>query len=119
MHRAAVVLILLAFGFGLLAGPHPCSVRHDEARKDHSPSCHAAMHGSMKGERHSAAHSGRLSRGRGSCCDEFCQHACQTTAIVMAEPVTFAVALVTEMVVEVPGSALPLLTQTIDHIPLS
>ena len=119
MSRALAFLTLLTFGFGLLAGPHPCGVRHDEVAKDRSPSCHAGMHRPMKAGHGAAAHASRLSQRRASGCDELCHHACQTTAIVVAEPVTFVVALVTKTSAEVPGPGLPLLTQTTPDLKLN
>jgi hypothetical protein len=116
--RSLIGLFLLAaFGFGFLAGPHPCGARHGgETRR--SPSCHAGMEGRGHGASVLPSVPSR-DEGPSNCCDTFCQHACHTTAVAAAVPVTFAIKPVAQAVVEASGSDLPLFFHPIDHIPLA
>lgn len=116
MTRKVFTLLLLAtFGFGLLGGPHPCKASHAE-RESRPSSCHQAADSSndlevLMGASPSSEDSG--------CCDTFCRHACHMTAVAGGEPMAFAIAPVSETVVEVSVSALPLFAHPIDHVPLA
>ena len=101
------LLLLVAFGFGFLMGPHPCGASHAE-RESAPASCHETQPSP------SGAH-----EEDGNGCGAFCQHACHMAAIAEAEPVAFAISPVSEMTVEPSGSGLPLFAHPIDHIPLA
>ncbi len=113
--RSLVAFLLLSvFGFGLLAGPHPCGDSQGEGESA-QPSCHEAAPASNGPEVRAGA---ATPDDGGSCCDTLCQHACHMTAVAEASPVTFAIAPVSQAVAEVPGSGAPLFALPIDHIPL-
>lgn len=112
--RLFTLLLLAVFGFGLLAGPHPCAAAHGE-RESAQPSCHEAAHPSDGPE--VRADASPSDDGR-DCCDTLCRHACHMTAVAEASPVTFAIAPVSQAVAEVSGAGLPLFAHPIDHIPL-
>lgn len=116
--RFFTLLLLAVFGFGLLAGAHPCAASQGERpgeEKNAQPSCHQAAHPADGGETGpGASHS---DEGRDGC-DTFCQHACHMTAVAEASPVTFAITPVSEAIAEVSGSGPPLVAHPIDHVPL-
>ena len=116
--RPLVALILLtAFGFGLLVGPHPCGARHGGEKDRRSSSCHEGM---AKGHSASALPSAPShDEGPSNCCNTFCQHACHMTAVAAALPVAFAIAPVARAVIEADDPGLALFVHPIDHIPLA
>jgi len=109
----SALLLLAAFGFGLLLGPHPCGAWHAD-RESAKTSCHESEPSptgpQLSGDTHDDG---------GNCCSTFCQHACHMTAIAAAEPVAFAISQVSEATVEPSGHGLPLFAHPIDHIPLA
>jgi hypothetical protein len=108
------LLLLTVLSVGLFAGPHPCKAAHQERQSRHA--CHEAA-GASHG---TAAHKDAPSHSdRQDCCNTFCQHACQMTAIADAAQVAFAVTPVSQTVAEVSGSDLPLFAHPIDHVPLA
>jgi hypothetical protein len=112
--RFFTLLLLAVFGFGLLAGAHPCAASHEE-RESAPPSCHQAAPPADSPETGTGA--SPSDDGRDGC-DTFCQHACHMTAVAEASPVTFAIAPVSLAVAEVFASGPSLFAQPIDHIPL-
>jgi hypothetical protein len=115
MKRNAFALTLLAaFGFGLLAGPHPCSARHGEDKGRPSSSCHGT-----KAEHGPSAHASMPSQAPSDCCDTYCRHACHMAAVAEAASPAFAIAPVARSVAETPDPGLPLFTHAIDHVPLA
>lgn len=126
--RLLATLILLAFGLGLAGGPHPCRGQSGEGGRPKA-ACHGmgsemAMAGmSMAKGGHAAPGWANLPtqghRGPASCCDTFCQHACQIPAITAAQPVAFAIEPVALTVVEPPDPGLTLFFHPLDHVPLA
>lgn len=115
MRHFQSLLLLTALSVGLFAGPHPCRAAHQQRESRHS--CHEAAEASHG----TAAHKGTPSHkddGK-DCCNTFCHHACQMTAIADAAQVAFAVTPVSQTVAEVSGSDLPLFAHPIDHVPLA
>lgn len=109
MARSVASLLLLAFGLGLLMGPHPCAASHPRPEPESAPgSCHDTQPSPAAGQEQ-----------HGEDCGDFCQHACHMTAIAEAEPVVFAFSPVSETFAEPPGSGRPLCGLPIDHIPLA
>jgi hypothetical protein len=116
MKRNALAQILLAaFAFGLLAGPHPCSARHDEGKARHTSSCH----GMMKAGHGDSARASVSSHGGTNCCETICLHACHMTALAEVVPLSFVITPVAQSVVQVPDPGLALFTHAIDHVPLA
>jgi hypothetical protein len=115
MRNALALTLLAAFAFGLLAGPHPCSARHDEGKVRHAATCH----GMMKAEHGDAAGASVSVRGATNCCETFCLHACHMTAVANAEPLSFVISPVARSVIQVPDAGLAPFAQAIDHIPLA
>ena len=109
----STLLLLVAFGFGFLMGPHPCGASHAEPESAQA-SCHEAET-SLDGPQVREA----LQHGDEDCCGTFCQHVCHGTAISEAEPVASAISPSSEATVEPSGSGLPLFAHPIDHIPLA
>ena len=116
--RSLIALFLLAaFGFSLLAGPHPCGAGHRGEKQRRSPSCHEGM---AKGHGASVLPSvPSQDEGTSNCCKTFCQHACNMTAVATAVPVTFAIAPIARAVIEADDPGLALFVHPIDHIPLA
>jgi len=123
--KILATLIVLAFGLGLVAGPHPCSPQHGENGRSEA-SCHGkgpgmAMDG-MGTDAHAAPkRAGLPAHGHGpaNCCDTFCAHACQMPAIGAAQPVAFAIVPVAQSFVESSRPGLPLFAPIFDHVPLA
>lgn len=119
--RALTALIVLAaLAFGLLAGAHPCSAWQERGKASAAPSsCHAGM--GMKTDGPQGAHAGVPSHERDSSkdCGTSCKHACHMTAVAEAAPEAFAIAPVSQAVVEVDDPGLALFVPPIDHIPLA
>lgn len=115
MKRNALALILLAaFGFGLVASPHPCNARHEARHEDKRGGHASACHDTTQAGRAAVARA-----SESSCCDTFCQHACHMSAIVEVEPLSFVIAPVAPAVAGAPDPGLPLFTHAIDHVPLA
>ena len=113
----AALLLLAAFGLGLLAGAHPCGARPAGEEHHQRSSCHEGM---AKGHGASVLPSAPpQDEGPSSCCDTFCQHACHMTAVAAALPVAFAIAPVARAVTEAYDPGLALFVHPIDHIPLA
>ena len=114
--RSLIALLLFSvFGFGLLAGPHPCKAPAPQEERASHGACHQSA-GSPDGPE---AHRGVPSQEDGQdCCDAVCRHACHMTAVAEALAVTFAIGPVSQTVAEVSGSGPPLFAHPIDHIPL-
>jgi hypothetical protein len=110
----SALLLVAAFGLGLLAGPHPCGAPHAE-RESAQASCHEAET-SPAGQQ---VRADAQQEEDGSGCGTFCRHACHMTAIAEAAPVAFAISPVSESLAEPSGSGLPLFGHPIDHIPLA
>jgi hypothetical protein len=116
--RIFSLLLLTVFGFGLLAGPHPCQAAHEERpgeKETAQPSCHGTAHSSNSPEAVAGATAPDDDRG---CCETSCRHACHMTAVAAASTVAFAIAPVSQAVAEVSEAGPPLFAQPIDHIPL-
>lgn len=114
MKRNALTLTLLAtLGFGLWAGPHPCSAQHEEDRDQPSASCHG-----MEVEGAAWVQAGSPSH-QPDCCDTFCGHACQMTAAGSGEPASLVIAPVAPAVAKTPDLGPSLVPHAIDHVPLS
>jgi hypothetical protein len=103
----STLLLLLAFGFGFLTGPHPCGASHAE-RESAPASCHETQPSPTGPQEED-----------GNGCGAFCQHACHMAAIAEAEPVAFAISPVSETIAEPSCYGLPLFSHPIDHIPLA
>lgn len=101
------LFFLAAFGFGLLAGAHPCQAAMGEQDSGHS-ACH-------QGEGADAPAPSEEQNG----CGTSCQHACHMTAVAAGGSMAFAIAPVALAVVEASVSGLPLFAHPIDHIPLA
>ena len=111
----AALLLLTVFGLGLFMGYHPCKAPAPQEERESHASCHESASLPDGPE----AHRGVPSQDDGQdCCDTFCRHACHSTAITEARPVTLDIAPVSQTVAEVSGSGLPLFANPIDHIPL-
>jgi hypothetical protein len=110
---STALLLLAAFGFGLLPGPHPCGASH-EVRESAQPSCHE-REPSPAG---SPQVHGDLQEDGGDCCGSFCPHACHVTATAAAGPAAFAIPPVSGTTSEPSGSGLPLFGHPLDHIQL-
>jgi hypothetical protein len=110
------LLLLLAIGLGLFAGPHPCHAR--QARPEAAQkSCHMQMKtAGPAGPSLSAA-------GGHDCCKtshgSLCENVCQMTAVSRAGRLVFRIAPVARAVAETPCYELSLLAHGIDHIPLA
>ena len=121
--RSLVALLLLAaFGFGLLAGAHPCSAWQERGKAPAAPSsCHAGMGMKTAGHDGASAQPGVPSHERDSSkdCGTSCRHACHMTAVAEAAPEAFAIAPVSQAVVEADDPGLALFVPLIDHIPLA
>lgn len=114
------LLLLAVFGFGLLAGPHPCKAAHKERsgeEKSAQPSCHGTAAHSSDGPAAVAGATAPDDDERG-CCETSCRHACHMTAVAAASSVAISIAPVSQAVAEVSGAGPPLFAQPIDHIPL-
>jgi hypothetical protein len=113
------LLLLLTFGFGLVAGPHPChegaAAERERPGAQAQPSCHQAVAAAGP-----AVAKGGLSPAAGQdCCDIACQHACHMVAVVSAEPVLFAAVPLSQRVAEKAVRGVPYVVSGIDHIPLA
>jgi hypothetical protein len=113
------LLLLLTFGFGLVAGPHPChegaAAGERPGAQPAQPSCHQAA--APAGP---AVAKGGLSPAAGQdCCDVACQHACHMVAVVSAEAVPFSVVPLSQRVAEKAVRGVPHVVSGIDHIPLA
>ena len=108
----SALLLLAAFGFGLLLGPHPCGASH-AVRESAQASCHEPEPSPAGPQVHAG-----LQEDGGDCCGTFCPHACHVTATAAAGPMAFAIPPVSGTTVEPSGSGLPLFAHPIDHIPL-
>ena len=119
--RALTALIVLAaLGFGLLAGAHPCSAWQERGKAPAASSpCHAGMGTKTDGPQ--GAHAGVPSHERDSSkgCGTSCHHACHMTAVAEAAPEAFAIAPVSQAVVEADDPGLALFVPPIDQIPLA
>jgi hypothetical protein len=114
------LLLLLVFGGGLLAGPHPCQAR--EAAPDSGKS-KSGCHGSHSEASSTPEQSAPASDGEDNdCCagehGTGCEHACHMVAVVQIQAVIFAVAPQKQLASPAIGRSLPLFTHPIDHIPL-
>lgn len=105
------LFFLAAFGFGLLAGAHPCQAMAGEAGSEEGG--HSACHQAAGAD--APAPSEEDENG----CGTSCQHACHMTAVAAGGSMAFAIAPVALAVVEASGSGLPLFAHPIDHIPLA
>lgn len=121
----AAVLIVLSLALGLVAGPHPCSLPQVEDGRPEA-SCHGkdsgmAMDGMGTGAHAASTRAGQPAHGKSpaSCCDTFCQHACQMPAIGAAQRMAFAIEPIAQTFVEPSDSGLPLLAPVFDHVPLA
>jgi len=114
MKRTVFALLLLAaFGFSFLAGPHPCQAAHAKPSRSHS-SCHEA--GAPTGP--SVARD-VLSQVAQSCCNWACQHACHLVAVIAVQPMLLKVEPISQRLAEKADRHFPPFAQTIDHIPLA
>ena len=109
----SALLLLAAFGLGFLLGPHPCGASHAE-RESAQASCHEAETSPDGPQVREAPQ-----HGDDDCCNTFCQHACQVTAIAEVGLVVFAIEPASQATVEASGHGLPLFAHPIDHIPLA
>jgi hypothetical protein len=112
------LLLLLTFGFGLMAGPHPC--HEDAAAKGERPSAHVqpSCHQAAAPAGPSVA-KGSISSSGQDCCDVACQHACHMVAVVSAEPVLFSAVPLSQRVAEKAVRGVPHVVSGIDHVPLA
>jgi hypothetical protein len=112
------LLLLLTFGFGLVAGPHPCheaAAAQGERPSAHAqPSCHRAA--APAGP---SVAKGSLTDGAKDCCDVACRHACHMVAVVSAEPVLFTAVPLSQRPAEKAVRGLPHVVSGIDHVPLA
>ena len=116
----AALILLAAFGLGLLAGAHPCSAMHGGEKARASSSCHEGHEGKAKAHGASVLPSvPPQDEGSSNGCDTFCQHACHMTAVASAAPVAFAIAPVAQTVLEAGDPGQALFVHPIDHIPLA
>jgi hypothetical protein len=123
-NRLISLVLLLVFGCGLIAGPHPC-----QAKAAAPEAAEAAVEGGC----HSHAAPSPVSQAKGGlsissggdeedCCaghDALCRAACQSVAILRAGTLAFAV--VPSAQAEAPAfePVLPPFAQGVDHIPLA
>ena len=108
------LLLLTVLSLGLFAGPHPCKAAHPA--RESSSSCHEEAQGSSGPGFQKEPPS---QEEGGDCCNTVCQHACNATAIATAGQTALATAPVSQAVVGVVGSDLPLFAHPIDHVPLA
>lgn len=118
--RVLALFLLAAFGFGLLAGPHPCSaLQGGEPDRPSTSSCHGVAGEEAGNGAHANASLPPGDHDSDDCCDAFCGHACQMTAVFENEPALFSIPSVSPVLAAAPGRGLPLFTHPIDHVPLA
>ncbi|HEY2293725.1 MAG TPA: hypothetical protein VGM86_23725 [Thermoanaerobaculia bacterium] len=107
--RSIALLLLLALGLRLGAGPHPCHAT-------------AAPVSAMA---HASCHQGSQPKapvpGDEDCCkggDALCEHACQTAAVFQVTLQTPALLAFQEQAAALEHRAKPLVAFPIDHVPL-
>jgi hypothetical protein len=123
-NRLISLVLLLVFGCGLIAGPHPCQAKAAvpeaaEAAAEGGCHSHAAPSPVSKAQGGLSVSPGG---GEEDCCaghGALCQTACQSVAIVRAGTLAFAVPPSARAEVLVFEPALPRFAQGIDHIPLA
>lgn len=121
-NRFLALLLLLVFGGGLFAGPHPCQAQGTplDSGKESKPACHG--HEATPASNHGQSASSS-SEHEDDCCSgrqgSLCEHACQMVALVQVQILRFAVQPQAQMVVPTFDRSLPLFAPPIDHIPLA
>ena len=112
-----VVVLLLAFAFGLSAGPHPCHAAR-EAPPMKPVAGHASCHGDPAPPKAPAKRSH-------DCCDPlkgghaFCDQACQGPAVLGVAPALLAVQSFEELAARIQDRSVPTFVLSIDHVPLA
>lgn len=118
-NRLTVLILLFAFGCGLLAGPHPCHAR----RVAPSPGGEAKMacHSQAPASQRSAGPSLSAAKSEDCCARHgvLCESACQTVGVVRVEIPRFAIQPLAGMAAPAVDRSLPLFAHAIDHVPLA
>lgn len=111
------LLLLVTFGFGLVAGPHPC---HEAAAEGERPSAPAqpSCHGAAAPAGPSAAQASLSPAGQ-DCCDVACPHACHMVAVVSAELLLFTAVPLSQRPAEKAVRGVPHVVSGIDHVPIA
>jgi len=110
--------LLLVLAFSLSAGAHPCGEMEGPAAKPAAaPSCHEASAHDHHGPSAASPHGKDGSDPVGGA--HPCPHVCHAVAVASFSPSVSALGLVARLAPSEAGSALPLLSQSIDKIPLS
>jgi hypothetical protein len=118
-NRLISLVLLLVFGCGLLAGPHPCQAQAaapEAAEAAAESDCHSQAATPKAGPGFSSG------SGEEDCCaghGALCKAACQSAAIVSSGTLAFAALPSAQAETPAFAPALPAFAQGIDHIPLS
>lgn len=111
------MLLLLAMGLGLFAGPHPCHARQVKPEAM-GKSCHMPM--KTAGPATGPSVSAPVGH---DCCKtshgSLCENVCHVTAVAQTERLVFRIAPVAQAVAEMCCSGLSVLARAIDHVPLA
>ncbi|HKV06989.1 MAG TPA: hypothetical protein VJ725_02555 [Thermoanaerobaculia bacterium] len=125
INRPISMVLLLVFGCGLIAGPHPCQARTtapERAQAAVEGGCHSHEPASPVANT-AAGPSVSSGGGEKDCCagrhSALCQAACQSVAIARVGIFAFAVLPSVEAERATFEPALPPLAHGIDHIPLA
>lgn len=116
-------VLLLIFGFGLIAGHLPCRAQEpprEAAKAD--PQVGGSCHASEAPAEGPALRDGTPAGGGHDCCSDehgVCQHACHMVADMGALVPGFAMQMSARVLLALDDRSLSLHPQPIDHIPLS
>lgn len=120
MRHLFTLLLLATFGFGLAAGPNPCSPEPGGKGVSPHASCHQAGSPAASAKLSRAmAPSSHPAHDRNNCCDLLCQHACHGSALAGAQWVHFAVVPAAGEAIAEPDPTFARFASPIDHVPLS
>lgn len=121
-NRLISLVLLLVFGCGLIAGPHPCQAQAaapEPAEAAADQGCHSHEPASKPADGPSVS----AGSGEEDCCagrhNALCQSACQSVAIVGAGTLAFAALPSAQAEASASEPALPPFARGVDHIPLA
>lgn len=123
-NRLISLVLLLVFGCGLIAGPHPCQAQAaapEAVEAVAGPGCHSHEAPSPVSKT-KAGPSVSSGDGEEDCCaghGALCQATCQSIAVVRAGTLAFAVVPSAQAETSAFEPALPPFAHGIDHIPLA
>jgi hypothetical protein len=119
-NRILALLLLLVFGGGLLAGPHPCPAQGtpSDSGKESKPACHGHEAASVQSQGASSSND-----DQDDCCvgeqGAGCKHLCHMVALVQVRTAVFAAEPQERLTASTFDRSLPLFAPPIDHIPLA